>query len=547
MCSQRALSVLVFLALFRACQGEGFLSQKPENSIRAELKGVLDEVLGQGHGVARSRLSKICATLLPMFRSLPKNNQGHLSGPVMRYAVRRYFSQEHAWIVKGFEPHAELVNTSESEEGILQGKVPAYIRSVLEEKFAHNGFALEDVVAMVAAMERLTFDEVVRTVEACFSLNDKSVMEVLSLSETMDVLSSYLITSMFGGSTDKKKHLFDKKHINLRYPHWDTSFLFLIDIAGSDTFERSPSSNPFVEDKKFSFQDLIRMAERVSEEFGPWSDHECHDMKDLLMQRDLHGTGRVKLADFYRKSQDGAWQFTEQSEYLRQLGALDESSPSLGPQVLIPNYITGMSNCITSAPYYSICCLNECDHIYQNLEALIPASMASPVSIIKAVESMPQSSEISAPLRAKLEEVAQTHNGNVPLHGRLVAQWLHFAFPHECPYPQEAGTVSPKTPDEWRRERGDEADSVSDDEVKQIIEMDAAFRPMSAEDAMMSWTPTELLLEASTPSDEIGKVWQHRLRMFAQACMVISCVAVALSQLSRVVYPDKKKAIEYDI
>merc|ERR1719420_1481864 len=262
-------------------------------------------------------------------------------------------------------------------------------------------------------------------------------MDPLSHEEMMEVLSSYLITKMFGGSSNKEAHLFDKKYINLRYPHWDTTILFLTDIAGSDTFRRVSSASPFVE-QQFFFRDLIRMAERVSEELGPWSNHECHEMKDLLAQRDVHGSGRVKLADFYRKSKDGAWQFTEQSEYLRQLGALDESSPSLGPQVLIPNYITGMSNCITSAPYYSICCLNECDQIYQNLEALIPASTASPSEILDAVESMPQSSNISAPLRAKLDEVALVHNGNVPLHGRLVAQWLHFAFPHECPYPHEA-------------------------------------------------------------------------------------------------------------
>jgi hypothetical protein len=186
MASHSALFFLVFFGLFPPCEGQGFLSQKPANSIRAELKGVLDEVLGQGHGVARSRLAKIQSTLQPLFRSLPTNKQGRLSGPVMRYAVRRYFSQEHAWIVKGFEPHAELVNTSETSDDVIQGKLPAYVRSVLEEKFAHNGFALEDVVAMVAALERLTFDEVVRTVEASFWLNDKSVMDGLSLSETMD-------------------------------------------------------------------------------------------------------------------------------------------------------------------------------------------------------------------------------------------------------------------------------------------------------------------------------------------------------------------------
>merc|ERR1719159_953500 len=138
--------------------------------------------------------------------------------------------------------------------------MPDYIRSVLEEKFAHNGFALEDVINMVAALERLTFDEVVRIVESCFWLNNKSVMDPLSHTETMEVLSSYLITSMFGGSTDKAQHAFDKEHINLRYPHWGTTFLFLIDIAGSDTYRRSPTANPFAEEQKFFFHDLVRMA-----------------------------------------------------------------------------------------------------------------------------------------------------------------------------------------------------------------------------------------------------------------------------------------------
>merc|ERR1719321_1222303 len=69
---------------------------------------------------------------------------------------------------------------------------------------------------------------------------------------------------------------------------------------------------------------------------------------------------------------------------------------------MIANYINQMSNCITSAPYYSICCLNECDQIYRQLEAQIPASTASPGEIIKAVESLPQSLNISAALRGKL-------------------------------------------------------------------------------------------------------------------------------------------------
>merc|ERR1712203_151284 len=46
---------------------------------------------------------------------------------------------------------------------------------------------------------------------------------------------------------------------------------------------------------------------------------------------------------------------------------------------------------------------------------------------------------------------ATRHGGHVPIHGRLFAQWMHFAFPLECPYPQVierngALNPSPKPP-----------------------------------------------------------------------------------------------------
>merc|ERR1719201_687596 len=116
-------------------------------------------------------------------------------------------------------------------------------------------------------------------------------------------------------------------------------------------------------------------------------------MRDMLTAMDVHDTGRVKIADFYHSTIEGAWQFLEPTQFLRQNGALDESSNYLGPQVIIANYIAGMSNCITSGPYYSICCLNDCDQVFQHLEALIPSSTASASQIIEAVESLPQAPE----------------------------------------------------------------------------------------------------------------------------------------------------------
>merc|ERR1719463_858216 len=105
------------------------------------------------------------------------------------------------------------------------------------------------------------------------------------------------------------------------------------------------------------------------------------------MEMDSYGTGRVKLSQFYSYSKDGAWQFLEPSEQLRGAGALDESSTWLGPQVMIPNYINSMSNCITHQPYYQICCLNECDQVFQQLESRVAAPSATVSEIINALET----------------------------------------------------------------------------------------------------------------------------------------------------------------
>merc|ERR1719160_2392823 len=52
-------------------------------------------------------------------------------------------------------------------------------------------------------------------------------------------------------------------------------------------------------------------------------------------------------------------------------------------------------------------------------------------------------------LEQQLDRIAKTHRGKVPLHGRLFAQWMHFAFPQECPFPHRAGGAAVKTPEEF--------------------------------------------------------------------------------------------------
>jgi len=48
-------------------------------------------------------------------------------------------------------------------------------------------------------------------------------------------------------------------------------------------------------------------------------------------------------------------------------------------------------------------------------------------------------------LADQLRSVAEPNGGLVPLHGRLFAQWLHYTFPRECPFPHKAGSFAAHT------------------------------------------------------------------------------------------------------
>merc|ERR1719440_1308231 len=93
------------------------------------------------------------------------------------------------------------------------------------------------------------------------------------------------------------------------------------------------------------------------------------------------------------------------------------------------------------------------------LESRLRSPDASTSEIMTAVESLIPLSPFPTPggrkalnttLRSRLEEIAaQSEDGLVPIHGRLFAQWLHYAFPRDCPYPHEGGSVNPMTPGEF--------------------------------------------------------------------------------------------------
>jgi hypothetical protein len=216
------------------------------------------------------------------------------------------------------------------------------------------------------------------------------------------------------------------------------------------------------------------------------------------MKMEDRSTGRVRIADFYKPALAGDWQFQESVAYLKHIGALDESA-SAEPSVIITNYLYSHANCIASSGFYSVCCKDECEGLLGHLEEQIAAPDAKVPEIVTIVSSL-KSSSVSAPrdlsdrLISRLDGIARHHEGSVPLHGRLFAQWMHHAFPHECPFPHLSGTTIQQSSDEWGSESGMLA-TATEEEMGQFTNFTAQeTSPQADLEEITEWSHEEELL-----------------------------------------------------
>lgn len=236
--------------------------------------------------------------------------------------------------------------------------------------------------------------------------------------------------------------------------------------------------------------------------------------------------GRVLLGDFYRPALDqGTLEFTESAEFLRQQGALDESDQEA--RVIVPNYMMADSNCLASSEYYSVCCSDPCEEIMDQLESSLRAPSASPTAMLNAVQALRSGPGLSleGELSERLSEVAAQHSGEVPLHGRLFAQWLHHAFPRDCPFPHVSGTVR-QSLTQFQEERHERAAFAEYDEMKEIVNLRSNASTPS--DAFGMWLDDEELLEPSSFGSQRTWPWRPWRPWRPWPVALLGLVAVAM-------------------
>jgi len=508
------LTVISF-NLLETASGNAFLRIKKNghhgqvNSDNLE-RTLLEEIEGQvGNANIRGRLARLEATLHPMFLSLPKNGHGNLDHSTVRYALHRLFVQRHGWYIKGLDNAGQSWNET-SHANILKDQAADFVQSVFEHRLGDKGLNLHELAVLGATLEHLIHDESVERLQKAYASTRYETTMALSMAQATEITHAYMQLFILGeeiGAT------ISDTEMNEIYPGW----------ADTKQFAEEILRNTAVDQSSLDFQIVTKAVEEIAEQYGRFQDGECRVMKTDLIKLGDRNIGRVPLSDFYAPALAGDnFQFMESVDYLRSLGALDETIDPQLPSVIVPNYIGSQSNCVVSSSYYSVCCIDECEGLTSQLEKEFQSPEADPKEVLAVVAGLSSSTvsgprELSAPLIRRLEDIAEGHHGTVPLHGRLFSQWMHHAFPRECQFPHVSGTTNPSAAAEWIEQ--EDMQKITDDSVG--VTMEAV--------ELTHWTHEEELLVPRSSPRSGSSLWASLRNVMFLSAVVAGGVQVASS------------------
>lgn len=457
-----AVTKLTLLVTLLPVWSNTFLVNRPNDAnpdvFDRDVKDAMASALGCGGAASATQLGEIRKALMPTWTSLPKNVHGQIDRSSFRYLARRYFSR-FGIVVRGFEATRVVNGSHWGAADVLSERVPGYVESVLESQHAQErGFSLDDGVTLIATILQLLFDSESATLAEIYWEANTSLSSRITHGTMVAMLEDYIVHWLVGEDKEALVQLLHNDDaLNQVLPRWESIQFFLAGEIRRFRYRREQQMRSLTSPNSYSFEDVHDVVSEITRSFASFWESECDSMKMQLVDMDARGTGRVPLSKFYGTSLDSEWRFSESEAYLRELGALDETSPWHGKEVIISNYIQGTSNCIVSTSHFRVCCLNMCEHLLTEIETALESSTALPSDILRVVATLvaPTSiDDVGAPnlpktLITQLEQIADTSDGAVPLHGRLFQQWLHYVFPRECVFPHKAGLTSSVRPVEY--------------------------------------------------------------------------------------------------
>jgi len=522
-----ALSLFA-LYLDASVEAKSFLHVREEDMERA-LETQMAEV------VTTENYEFVKAKLTTMFAALPKGADGGLEPAVVRYALHRYFEHHYGWHISGLG-HGSQSNRSLTR--VLTTRwTPARIQVLMEKLLKGHGLDLHNLAAFATTIKDLVHAEVADSLHEVFEALQLSANDPLGEDESDEISRAYLLSYL----SDRRYSFFSRKEWESaeqdwaeNYPHWESTLVFAADLSNAYDHFHQDTHNPFTQ-HEFNFADIAGFMEEFGQQFGSFQKAECIKIKEKLMNLEHDGSGRVSLSQFYRASSD-QFHFTETIEYLEHTQVLDQTDPKR-PMIIIPNYMSSKSNCMKASAFYSICCPDECETLMAQVEQHVQQPEAA-LAQVGQVVSMLESDTVHAPrnlsstLLARLSDIAKEHDGLVPLHGRLFAQWMHHAFPRECPFPH-VGRSETMLPEDWMDATAEITVEVSDRELQQWKSgAKGGSFDMKQSAAPLPWIHTEELVAKNRSDMEKQRGWFPAMR-FGAALMGLTAFALKLFKMTK--------------
>lgn len=455
-----ARTVITFMFVFEECTAaDPFLQKQQKTSLLEDIEAVL------GQDSIGSRLDKLKTRLQPMFLSLPHMSTDLVSHAAARYALHRITVDLHRWRIAGLEPTPDTFNTTSLHGTGMHSLLPPHIADIIEAHIGSGGFGLRDLAIVASTIVHHVHDGQIAILRKACELIDLPTVGPMDEKSMMRIIALYKAAFLRGIGVDQMSTFSPEKLERMMslmtrtYPGWVETMDFVSDQRQILVFNKQFRSNPFVA-RESSLDIAIEVVGQVADHFSTaQAEPECQEIKEDLLAYELADSGRIRLVDFYRAGLNSRFFYTETKEYLEAIGAIDDTDAWAGPKVMVPNYVLAKSNCLAETPIYSVCCYNECEGLFGQLEESFAAPDASADQIAHVVSGLSSSTvqgprNLSETILRRLQEIALANGGRVLLHGRLFAQLMHSVFPRECPYPHMTGTTTSLGTKEWSASSG---------------------------------------------------------------------------------------------
>jgi len=530
---------ILVVCLAQFCFGNSNLRGGSEATERVSVEEVqrsLLEEINQALNISNvhqgRRVAEFEAELSNMFKALPKTEKGSLGHTTVHYALHRLFMERHGWFFKGLEPGGAAWS-SIAPGAILKDRVPSYIQQLFEAQLGGQGFALRELAVLAATLEHLVNNEARERLLHIFQLLNLPLEGEISREKSDRALDTYMMAQITQADladitalTPEGLAEFHAKAKGI-FPDYEQAQGLVRETAVTDG-------------NHMDFASAAVIAAEAGKHLGQWHKGKCQVQKNHLISLGDQQVGRVSLASFYADALSRADQTvssqTEHIQYLRKLGALDESVYQK-PTVLVPNYVSSPANCFASSSFYSICCPSECESVMRHLESEVAGPTMKPAHVQELIARLPAAivsgpRELPAPLLDRLQEIALKHGGDIPIHGRLFAQFLHHAYPRECPYPHVAGATRPQTADEWMAETGQKSSHTREereDFVKNAVELEVPEDGDLTNPVVLPWSDNEELLIVRSEFPHMPEQAAEESPEQGHPLTIIRCIVFALA------------------